>query len=127
MTNVNSATIAVSAVNTAYSGSLTPRYQFISVLNETGGEIFVRTDGTAATVDGDLCSLVANGERALLANMNPLWEQAQTVIPAGTENQWGQWQGGGVANPGTSVSVIAPTGVTLLTTPPAVVTIQGAG
>jgi len=124
---VNSVSIAVAAVNTAYSGTLTTRYEYISVLNETGGEIFVRTDGVAATVDGDLCSLVAPGERALLANMLQLWEQAQTVIPAGPNNQWGQWKGGGAANPGVSVSVIAPTGVTLMTTPPAIVTVQGAG
>lgn len=123
----DSVTIAVAAVNTAYSGTLTPRYQFISVLNETGGEIFVRTDGQAATVDGDFCTLVANGERALIANMTPLWTQAQTVIANGSANQWAQSKNGGAANPGTPVSVIAPTGVTLVTTPPAVVTVQGAG
>jgi hypothetical protein len=123
----DSVTIAVAAVNTAYSGTLTPRYQFVSVLNETGGEIFVRTDGSAATVDGDFCTLVANGERALLANMAPLWNQSQTVVRNGSVNQWAQSKNGGVANPGTSVSVISPTGVTLQTTPPAVVTVQGAG
>lgn len=127
MTNQNSVTIAVAAVNTAYSGALVPRYEYISVVNETGGEIFVRTDGTAATVDGDYCTLVANGERVLLANMAPTWDQASTVIKNGTANQGGQWLGGGQSNPGTSVSVISPTGVTLVTTPPAIVTVQGAG
>lgn len=111
---------------TAVSGSLTPRYQYVTVVNETGVEIWVRTDGTAATVDGDFCTLVMPGERALLANMAPLWEQAQTVIPAGTVDQFGQWQGGGVANPGTPVSVIAVSAPSA--GPPApVVTIQGAG
>ncbi len=124
---VDSVTISVAAVNTAYSGTLTTRYQYVSVTNETGGEIFVRTDGTAATVDGDFCTLVANGATVVLANMLPLWDQAMSVIPAGSNNQWGQWKGGGTANPGTSVSVIAPTGVTLATTPPAIVTVQGAG
>jgi hypothetical protein len=111
----------------AVSGSLTPRYEYVSVLNQTGNEIFVRTDGTAATVDGDFCTMVANGERALIANMTPLWEQAQTVIPAGSNNAGGQWRGGGQANPGTPISVIIPTGVTPQTTPPSVVTVQGAG
>jgi hypothetical protein len=123
----DSVTIAVSSVNTAFSGSLTPRYQYVTVVNETGGEIFVRTDGQPATVDGDFCTLVANGERALVANMAPLWDQASTVIRNGTSNAQGQWAGGGASNPGTTVSVIAPTGVTLVTTPPAIVTIQGAG
>jgi hypothetical protein len=106
------------------SGTLTPRYEYVSVLNETGVEIFVRTDGQAAVVDADLCSAVAPGERALIANMTPLWEQAQTVIPAGSNNQWGQWKGGGVANPGTPVSFI-PVVTATATTP--IVTIQGAG
>lgn len=124
---VNSLSLLVPSANVAVSGSLTPRYEYVSVLNETGCEIFVRTDGTAATVDGDFCSMVANGERALLANMAPLWDQASTVIPAGSNNAGGQWRGGGQANPGTSVSVIIPSSATPQTTPPSVVTIQGAG
>lgn len=124
---VDSVTISVAAVNTAYSGTLTTRYEYISVVNQTGAQIFVRTDGTAATVDGDFCSLVMPGERALLANMLPTWDQSSTVIPAGSNNQWGQSKAGGQANPGTSVSVIAPTGGTLATTPPPIVTVQGAG
>ncbi len=124
MTNVNSATISVSAADTAYSGALVPRYEFVSVLNETGLEIWVRTDGTAATVDGDFCTAIAPGSQVVVANMQPLWDQAMTVIPAGTVNQWGQWQGGGTANPGTTVSVISVSG-TLGSTP--TVTIQGAG
>jgi hypothetical protein len=120
---VNSLSLAVPGT-TAVSGTLTPRYEFISVLNETGVEIWVRTDGTAAVLDADLCSAVAPGERALLANTAVLWTQAQSVIPSGTHNQWGQSQAGGVSNPGTSISVIA------VTTPSAstpTVTIQGAG
>ena len=124
MTNVNSVTLAASG-GSAVSGALLPRYEYVSVLNETGLEIWVRTDGTAATVDGDFCSAVAPGERALIANMNPLWTQAQTVLPAGTVNQWGQAQNGGTSNPGTSVSFIPVSGTGLASTP--TVTIQGAG
>ena len=127
MTNQNSVSIAVPSANTAFSGALVPRYEYISVVNQVGGEIFVRTDGQAATVDGDYCTLVANGERVLLANMAPTWDQSSTVIPNGTKNAGGQWLGGGQSNPGTSISVITPTGVTPQTTPPAIVTIQGAG
>jgi hypothetical protein len=121
---VNSLTLAANAGN-AVSGSLVPRYEYVTVLNETGVEIWVRTDGTAATVDGDFCTAVAPGERALIANMMPLWDQAQTVIPNGTVNQWGQARNGGVANPGTQISFIPVTGTGLATTP--TVTIQGAG
>lgn len=121
---VNSLTLAASG-GAAVSGSLTPRYEYVTVLNETGVEIWVRTDGTAATVDGDFCTAVAPGERVLIANTSPLWEQAQTVISAGSNNQWGQWRGGGVANPGTPISFIPVTGTGLATTP--TVTIQGAG
>ena len=124
MTNVNSVTLAASG-GSAVSGALLPRYEYVSVLNETGLEIWVRTDGTAATVDGDFCSAVAPGERALIANMNPLWTQAQTVLANGTNNQWGQAQNGGAANPGTSVSFIPVSGTGLASTP--TVTIQGAG
>lgn len=121
---VNSLTLSANAGN-AVSGSLTPRYEYVSVLNETGLEIWVRTDGTAATVDGDFCSAVAPGERALLANMTPLWTQAQTVLAAGSVNQWGQARNGGAANPGTPISFIPVSGTGLATTP--TVTIQGAG
>lgn len=122
---VDSLTLSVPGT-TAVSGTLTPRYQFISVTNMTGVQIFVRTDGTAATVDGDFCTALLPNEVTVIANMAPLWEQAQTVIQAGSNNQWGQWKGGGAANPGTSISVIAVT--TPGAGPPApVVVIQGAG
>ena len=120
---VNSLTLSVPGT-TAVSGTMTPRYEFISVLNETGVEIWVRTDGSAAVLDADLCSAVAPGERALISNTTLLWTQAQSVIQNGSVNQWGQSKGGGAANPGTPVSVIA------VTTPSAstpTVTIQGAG
>lgn len=120
---VNSLTLSVPGT-TAVSGTLTARYEYVSVLNETGVEIWVRTDGSAAVLDADLCSAVAPGERALIANMTVLWDQSQTVVPYGSVNQWGQSKYGGVANPGTPISVIA------VTTPSAAtptVTIQGAG
>src|SRR6185437_5749669 len=119
----NSLTLVPSGTS-AVSGSLTPRYEFVTVLNETGVEIWVRTDGQAAVLDADLCYAVAPGERALIANMTPLWDQASTVIPAGSVNQWGQWKGGGMANPGTPVSFI-PVVTATATTP--TVTVQGAG
>ena len=122
---VNSVTLSVSGT-TAVPGTLSCRYEYISVTNETGAEIFVCTNGNAATVDGDFCSLIMPGQVAVLANMLPLWDQASTVIPAGSNNQWGQWKGGGTANPGVSVSVIAVS--TPSAGPPApVVVIQGAG
>jgi len=120
----NSLTLNGNAGN-AVSGSLTPRYEYVTVLNEMGVEIWVRTDGQAATIDGDFCTAVAPGERVLIANTTALWEQAQTVIPAGSNNQWGQWRGGGASNPGTPISFIPVTGTGLATTP--TVTIQGAG
>jgi hypothetical protein len=125
MTNFNATTISVAAVATAYSSALTPRWQYLSVTNETGVEIFVRTDGQPATADGDFCTAIpAGSEPVVLANMLPLWDQAMAVVANGSANQSGQWKGGGTANPGTSVSVIAPAG-TLAGT--ATVTIQGAG
>lgn len=109
----------------AVSGSLTPRYQYVSVINETGIDVFVRTDGQPATLDGDFCTHIAPGERALIANMTPLWTQAQMVIANGSANQWAQAKNGGAANPGTPVSVIPVTAPAAPTT--AYVTIQGAG
>ena len=124
MTSANNSLTLSVPTTAAVAGTLTPRYEFVSVLNETGVEIWVRTDGTAATVDGDFCTAVAAGAQIVVANMNPLWEQAQAVIQAGANNQWGQWKGGGAANPGVSVSVIAAS-TPSATTP--TVTIQGAG
>jgi hypothetical protein len=109
---------------TAVTLTLSNRYEFITVANNTGVEIFVRTDGQAATVDGDLCVAIAPETDSVVANMLPLWDQASTVIPAGSNNQWGQWKGGGMANPGVSVSIIA---VTTPTEATPTVTIQGAG
>lgn len=109
---------------TAVTLTLTPRYEFITVSNNTGVEMWARSDGQAATVDGDLCVAVPPGQDVVIANMLPLWEQAQAVIPNGPNNQWGQWKGGGVANPGVSVSVITAVAPTVAT-PTA--TIQGAG
>ena len=121
---VNSLSLNVTGT-AAVSGSLTPRYEYVSVINETGIDIFVRTDGQAAVLDADFCTHVGIGERALIANMTPLWTQAQTVIANGSVNQWAQAKNGGAANPGTPVSVIAVTAPAVPTT--SYVTIQGAG
>ena len=128
MTNVNSATIAVTAASTAYSGALLPRYEFVSVLNESGLEVWVRTDGTAATIDGDFCTAIPpGGNPVVVANMQPLWDQSQTVIPAGSVNQWGQARNGGTSNPGTTVSVIGAPNTGTINATAGTVTIQGAG
>lgn len=121
---VNSLSLNVTGT-TAVSGTLTPRYEFVSVINETGIDIFVRTDGSAAVLDADFCTHIAPGERALIANMTPLWTQAQAVIAPGTVNQWAQARNGGAANPGTPISVIAVTAPSTPST--SFVTIQGAG
>lgn len=124
--SANSNSISVPGT-TAVTGTLTPRYEYISVLNLTGVEVWVRTDGTAATIDGDFCTAIGPGEvPVLMANMTPLWDQSQTVVLPGSNNQWGQAKNGGAANPGTTVSVIAIS--TPSAGPPApVVVIQGAG
>lgn len=108
--------------STASSFALTPRYQYVTVENESataGTILFVRTDGTAATVGGDYCVSVEAGERVIVANMLPLWTQAQTVIPAGANpaspnpgspgevQPFGSALNGQAANPGVSVSVIS--------------------
>lgn len=127
MTNVNSVSIDVVAAGTAYSGALVERYEYLSVSNLTGLEIFIRTDGSAATADGDYCTAIPpGGNPVVVANGLLLWDQASNVIPAGSNNQWGQWKGGGAANPGVSVSVIAVSGTGTLSSTP-YVTIQGAG
>ena len=98
------------------------RYAYVLIEN-TGatGIIYVRTDGTAATVGGDLCVAVNAGQNIIMANELPWWSQAANVIPKGTlvgiENlagtppeitaPYGSSLYGTKASPGTSVSVIS--------------------
>lgn len=97
------------------------RYAYVYVENTgAAGIIYVRTDGTAATVGGDNCVAVEPGTNAVVANSLPLWSQAANVIPKGTltgaqytgtppemTSPYGSSLYGTKASPGTSVSVIS--------------------
>jgi hypothetical protein len=95
------------------------RYNTVLVENTgTTGNIYVRTDGQAATVGGDFCTEVGPGIAVEVANADPLWNQAATVIPKGVIVGGTPWQPaeiqpygsslwGGLANAGTSVSLIS--------------------
>lgn len=100
------------------------RYGYVWVTQTSGtATIFVRTDGTVATVGGDLCFVVDNGTSLLIANMLPLWYQSSNVIPASAAganaylvtsgngpsevNPMGTSPYGLMVNPGTSVSLIS--------------------
>lgn len=105
-----------------YAANNTPiRYAYVVVENTaTTGIIYVRTDGTAATVGGDEDTAISPGGVAVIANMLALWSQAMSVIPVGSYaagmavgsgtppelQPYGSSLWGGQANPGTSVSVI---------------------
>jgi hypothetical protein len=125
-----SAYASVASSTSASTFTLTPRWNYVVVSNMTTGTgatiIWVRTDGNPATVDGDESYALAPGQRGLFANQQGLWSQADTVVPAGTLIEgapnpgvyspamvWpmGSSLAGGVANDGTSVSVILDTGV----------------
>jgi hypothetical protein len=114
------------AVNFGYAGNNTPiRYAYVYVENTgTAGNIYVRTDGTAATVGGDFTTEIAPGSSAVIANALPLWTQASSVIPVSTSGAGAYTNASGngplgvtpmgtspppsgaTASPGTSVSVI---------------------
>jgi hypothetical protein len=97
------------------------RYAYVYVENTgSSGIIYARTDGTAATVGGDLCVAINPGTGQVIANQQPLWTQAANVIPVstGTEGAEAPWNAntvqpygssyyGQLASPGTSVSVIS--------------------
>ena len=119
-----SGTLVASTPTTVTFGSPTTsgvpiRYAYILVENTaTTGTIFVRTDGTAATVGGDNTVEVGPGLSALVANATPLWTQASNVITAGTylggtpwtpqeNNPYGSSPYGGKVSPGTTVSLIS--------------------
>jgi len=96
------------------------RYAYVTVEN-TGAAatlIYVRTDGTAATVGGDFCIVVGSGQSVTIANELPSWSQVANVIAAGTQSAGKPWSPseiqpygsslyGGKASPGTSVSLIS--------------------
>jgi len=125
MTNTDS--VVVTAGAAAASVTLTPRWSYILVENNSTGlaspvGIWVRTDGTAATVAGDNCYYVPPNGSKVVANMLALWNQSAGLIQNGAND----WQNtdlyGGTANPGTSVSVILASGSTTQS-----VVISGAG
>lgn len=132
---------SAATVTFGYNGNNTPiRYAYVAVENNAGFAVFVRTDGTAATnAGGEFNTLVPSGTTAVIANAQANWYQSQSVIPVGTipageqlgsgtpqEIQpYGSSLGGGVANPGTSVSIIALSGSTPAATTD--VTVTGTG
>jgi hypothetical protein len=124
-----SAYASVASSSSASTFTLTPRYNYVVVSNLTTGTgatvIWVRTDGNAATVDGDECYALAPGQRGLFGNQAAAWTQAASVIAAGSLTHFGPNPGiydpslvqpfgsslyGGTASPGTSVSIILDTG-----------------
>jgi len=102
------------------------RYAYVIVENTSASTspepiIYVRTDGQNATAGGDYTVPVYPGEKAVIANAQPLWTQAANVIPfststasslsenLGTDSQvqpYGSSFYGQKASPGTSVSMI---------------------
>jgi hypothetical protein len=118
------------ASGTAVTFTLTGYYQSVLVQNLTpAGEttpdvatiIWARADGTAAVAQADLNFAISPGQSLVLNNGLTSWDQAQSVIPAGTMaaslvsapatiSPMGSALGGGIANPGCSVSVILDTG-----------------
>lgn len=108
-----------------YSGNNTPiRYAYVAVDNTTSATtVYVRTDGSNATVGGDFTTAVPGGTIGVVANQLPLWTQTASVIPVGTYPA-GEPIGSGTpaeiqplgsslsgyaqsASPGTNVSVIS--------------------
>lgn len=120
-TNSTSGTAGAAASYTS-----TIRWAYVRVENTgASGVLWVRTDGSnAAAADGSYS--LNPGESGVFANALPLWTQAATVIPAGsdvasplaagqpgwpgtpaTNNPLGSSLYGGTANPGTSVSIFS--------------------
>lgn len=121
---IASSTVAVTATLTNYYDSVV--VENLGVPLSTGPEtqiIWVRADGTAAVKEADGCFAIMPGQSLVLDNGLAFWRQSQSVIPAGTMaassvsapasiTPMGSSLAGGVANPGTSVSVILDTGTT---------------
>lgn len=123
------------AFNTSVSGTTTGaaiaytsvnRWNYISISNTGGGTpgtIYARTDGVAAVSGADGTYSIPTGQTLTFSNDLGYWNQAYSVIPAGsyatdptgspkTILPYGSSLAGGTANPGTSVSVIGVTGAT---------------
>jgi|SRR6266478_4003041 len=100
------------------------RYGYLAVSNTGATVLYARADGTdAVTTNADFNYAVPPGTTVLVANGLPLWNQASSVMPAGTvsvsqgtpseiqpygSSLWGQ-----KVSPGTSISLkTTGTGVT---------------
>lgn len=111
----------------ASNTTLTGYYSSVVVTNmsapgATGaGPIWVRADGTTATSGGDGCFVVDPGT-SLVLNNGTIWDQGLLNVPAGTiaggtpwtpayNSPFGTALNGAIANPGTTVSVIADSSV----------------
>jgi len=125
-TSTYSSTIAVAG--TAETTTFGDRYGYVTVVNDsaTAGQLlYVRADGTAATVGGQGCLVVPAGGQVVIANGEPLWFQSSRVSAQGV-NQFGggntasspsspgtvtpmESLAGQMANPGTHISVISST------------------
>lgn len=117
----SSGTAATVTFGSPVTAGIPIRYSYIAVTNTgTAGFLYVRTDGTAATVGGDLCTVVAPGLTEVIANALPLWTQAANVIQTGTLTGTAAGTGtpqemvpngtslyGQKTSPGTSVSIIS--------------------
>jgi hypothetical protein len=116
------------------------RYGYVQIANGGTAVIFASADPSVETPTDATNNTVQimPGDSAILANRNPLWYQSSRVIPQGA-NQFGggntasspsspglvtpmESLAGQMANPGTTVSISAPTLGT-----GAVVTISGVG
>jgi hypothetical protein len=93
-TSVYSSTLAAATADTV---TFPDRYGYLTVTNTGTTVLYVRSDGTAATVAGNDCLAVVPGESEMVANAEPLWYQSSKVILAGV-NQFGG--GNTAANPG---------------------------
>jgi hypothetical protein len=126
----------IASSTTAVTVALLPRWAYIAVSNlgvaGTNPSIWVKTDGTVPVAPGEDNSFaVPPGQTVLVANQKPMWFQSDTVIPFGTDvpsvltagspgwpgtpamqNPLGSSAQGGVATPGTTVSVLLDTGST---------------
>jgi hypothetical protein len=102
------------------SGSVPIRYAYVAITNTgASGTIYARTDGSAATLNGDLCTAINAGATVVMANDAPYWSQAANVIATGTitgaegtgtppeVQPYGSSLYGQKASPGTSVSLIS--------------------
>jgi hypothetical protein len=114
--------------NTVATVTFAVRYDYVEVRNLTpqGGTedsstadvIYVSTDGTTPTYEGNDFDAVAPGESVVVPNRAPLWYQAASAIGdyAGVSPSYPAWfggaSGGSAANPGTTVKLISGTAST---------------